>query len=390
MLEQGIMDWMIPAICGLFSLSFFVIGRRYPDATWSFWATAAYSIAGIGMVLDLHRDQLPIYISAMAIPCHWLAVSSLLQAFLARRGKSLAGWPTLLLLAAAIISHYYFVLVKPDFTARVLISAVVGTAICSNAVISLYRNNQRALDRVILGLVIGVGATFIIRILPFFMLNGGNTSVEQWLSSPYMAIFYISSAIYAVMSGLALLLATGIDLVERHYLESREDHLTRLPNRRALDQWMDSETAVKPIFGAVLMIDLDHFKSINDRFGHDGGDRVLVTVAEALETKLGAFARIARIGGEEFAVLIDVDHCEAAQTLALVARKSVAASRFDGHLSTLQVTASVGLAMRENGESLRDTMRCADMALYEAKAGGRNKAVTHRVRRRKAALKAVA
>jgi diguanylate cyclase (GGDEF)-like protein len=391
MLEQGLIAWVIPAICTLFSLAFLSIGKRHRDAHGSYWAMAAYLIAATGMVVDLHRLQMPLALAAMAVPLHWMAVGSLLQAFLGRHGKSLPKWPTLSLLAVAIAAHCYYYLYTNDLPTRVIISAGIGTIICLQASLQLYSKNSRAIDRVILGLVVGVGVTFLGRLVPFFMLNGAARAAEQWLSSPYLAVFYISSAIYAVMSGLALLLATGIDLVEKHYLESRVDHLTGVPNRRALDQWIDEEAPGATNFGAVLMLDLDHFKSINDRFGHAGGDQALVAVAQGLNGKLGAFARIARVGGEEFAVLIEAEHCEAAQALAIVARKAVSATRFTDSLEDLNVTASIGLAIRQKGESLRDTMRCADMALYEAKAGGRNRAVTHRARRRRATdLKAIA
>jgi diguanylate cyclase (GGDEF)-like protein len=390
MLEHGLIAWVIPAICALFSFAFFAIGRRHREARGSYWAMSAFLIAATGMIIDLHRDHMPPVLVAIAVPFHWLAVGSLLQAFLARHGKSLLKWPITTLMGIAIGFHCYYYLFDYDLLARVLISAVIGTAICLQAGSQLYTKIDRAIDRVILGLVIGVGATYTIRLIPFLMQNGQATSADEWLSSPYIAVFYITSAIYAVMSGLALLLAMGIDLVEQHYLESRVDHLTGVPNRRALNQWIDEENVDSPDYGAVLMVDLDHFKSINDRFGHEIGDQVLVSVAQALESKLGAFARIARIGGEEFAVFIDAEHCEAAQALSLVARKTVAAIRFASPLEELHVTASIGLALRQKGDSLRDSMRCADMALYEAKASGRNKAVTHRARRRRATdLKAV-
>jgi two-component system, cell cycle response regulator len=124
---------------------------------------------------------------------------------------------------------------------------------------------------------------------------------------------------------------------------------------------------------AVVMIDIDHFKLVNDQHGHAAGDRVLVEVAGALRRNLRAEDHLGRLGGEEFlAVLPDTD-AEAAQAAAEKLREAVAAARVEHDGLELAVTVSVGWAAWE-GETAEDLVRRADEALYAAKRLGRDQA----------------
>jgi len=158
------------------------------------------------------------------------------------------------------------------------------------------------------------------------------------------------------------------------------DALTGLLNRREFDRVIHEEHERARRFGrsfAIVMLDLDHFKSINDRYGHPIGDLVLKTVAKRVAQQLRSVDRFARIGGEEFAiVLAEVDYVTAAE----VARRIVGAIMRmpvlleDG--TKLVVTLSAGSAsMPKNATEAEALMQIADKALYEAKARGRNRAV---------------
>ncbi|MBQ2260076.1 MAG: diguanylate cyclase [Loktanella sp.] len=160
------------------------------------------------------------------------------------------------------------------------------------------------------------------------------------------------------------------------------DPLTGLFNRRYVDHHLPrmlEQTAVTGRELAVMMIDIDHFKAINDRFGHAAGDRVLVAIAQRLRNNLRAVDLVARIGGEEFLVALPRSSAAQAQGAANRLRRMISQQPFDlgeAHAPT-QVTISVGVALsNEAGPDQQDMLRIcglADAALYRAKSAGRDR-----------------
>lgn len=154
---------------------------------------------------------------------------------------------------------------------------------------------------------------------------------------------------------------------------ARRDPLTDLPNRRAFEEAFSAQMASGEKV-CVAVCDVDHFKSVNDRFGHAVGDRVLKAIAEALtETCTGHL--VARYGGEEFAVLFSGLEADAARGILETARMSVAAKRYrlrESDAPLGEVTFSAGLTRVSSDEMLPTAFQRADRLLYAAKEGGRN------------------
>lgn len=147
------------------------------------------------------------------------------------------------------------------------------------------------------------------------------------------------------------------------------DTLTQLPNRRRLTVLLDQLLAEQRHF-AVLIVDVDHFKRINDTLGHAAGDLVLTEVGERLRQHLRADDIVGRWGGEEFLILVHEHDQKLAAHLAERLRQAIAAHPFN---RDLQVTASIGATMRRMDDSSHTLLHRADMALYQAKANGRNR-----------------
>ena len=183
----------------------------------------------------------------------------------------------------------------------------------------------------------------------------------------------------STLSSFVLGYVVVMRLVRRLEHLSHHDVLTGLLNRRAVEGMLDRQVLRLQRFGepfSLLLIDIDHFKRINDRLGHAGGDAVLIAVAHALKEEAREVDRVARYGGEEFCVVLPHTGEEGALHAAERLRAAVAALDVRWGEDSIQATISVGLVCAEHPtESLPTLLRRADEALYEAKAAGRNRVV---------------
>ncbi|CAN7659135.1 GGDEF domain-containing protein [Rhizobium sp. LjRoot30] len=155
------------------------------------------------------------------------------------------------------------------------------------------------------------------------------------------------------------------------------DPLTRLANRRAFFAQASSilEGAVSsPADFAVLMIDIDHFKIVNDTHGHDVGDDVLVAIAHAISTCIRKSDVVARFGGEEFVVLLPGARMDSAKVIAEQIRKAVEQTSVPAGSKVVSITISLGIVAGNREQmTVKAALKSADEALYEAKRNGRNR-----------------
>lgn len=164
-------------------------------------------------------------------------------------------------------------------------------------------------------------------------------------------------------------------LKERLEHASSYDSLTNLPNRRYMTCRLEeaaAQAARNPETGFTVMIaDVDHFKAVNDNFGHAAGDRVLQAVARALELSLREYDQCARWGGEEFLLLFPNCDSDGVPKVADRMRRAVEeAPRINENIPG--PTISIGYTLHRPGENIDTTLLRADVALYRAKAAGRN------------------
>ena len=157
---------------------------------------------------------------------------------------------------------------------------------------------------------------------------------------------------------------------------ANSDPLTRLANRRAFDEVM-ARIYCRPEDGAALMlIDIDHFKRVNDTYGHPVGDRVLSILGNVMRANLRRDVFIARVGGEEFAIIVEEPDGETCRRIAERLRIAIEATPLKNLRTGTNygpVTVSIGICMTDQAEDCHDLYRRCDMALYAAKAGGRNR-----------------
>jgi len=159
------------------------------------------------------------------------------------------------------------------------------------------------------------------------------------------------------------------------------DGLTGLANRRVFTERFTEMLASASRHRktmAPILCDIDHFKHVNDTYGHSMGDQVLKRLAHILASTVRKTDLASRWGGEEFAVLLEHSDARGARLLAERIREDLSAETFRSNNSTFSVTMSLGIAVYEcDGDSIARLMENADKALYHAKENGRNQTVLH-------------
>jgi diguanylate cyclase (GGDEF)-like protein len=217
-------------------------------------------------------------------------------------------------------------------------------------------------------------------------------------------VFYFSKAVTAVMPGTlidlaafrgaiiqislvegtmaVMLIALSMTGSERHRREKRiarlaaRDPLTALYNRRALEmrgqRLLDSVSAARP--GALLLMDVDNFKLVNDLYGHSAGDRLLVALSEIIRLALPKGALVARLGGDEFVMLLSDTSSEQILALGRTLREAFHSIASETFSTPQPVTLSIGANLfSQPPPSLAALLERSDAALYESKRGGRNR-----------------
>ncbi|MDX8396389.1 MAG: diguanylate cyclase [Mariprofundaceae bacterium] len=181
---------------------------------------------------------------------------------------------------------------------------------------------------------------------------------------------HASTAIKDTMQNQAEQMTTLTKQLEKAESEARNDPLTGLANRRRLAEYLKATTSEVASF---LMVDIDFFKKINDEYGHDAGDEVLVRLAQILMESTRSTDMVARLGGEEFCIVFPGANSELASELAESLRRAVEIHSFETEQGAIDVTISIGIAEQQPEEKHTSWLKRADKALYDSKNNGRNR-----------------
>jgi diguanylate cyclase (GGDEF)-like protein len=239
---------------------------------------------------------------------------------------------------------------------------------------------RRIQERILATMFAVLAAHFLIKAFAAVILGSGATA-RDYAGSTYALFSQAVSGLLLVAAGLTLLIVVMTDMLEQVRRDASIDPLSGLKNRRGFDQRTAAVLAAMPSGlppPVVLVFDIDHFKRINDGYGHAAGDRVIRMTADVLGSVLPAGAIIARIGGEEFAALLTGLEPEAAAASADAVRTALPHRTIPGLPAEVRVTISGGLADLAPGESVPAALARADGALYDAKRAGRNRIVRAR------------
>ncbi len=208
----------------------------------------------------------------------------------------------------------------------------------------------------------------------------GKDDVEEAIVGLMQRLVAANQSLQERLAGAEAQLAEQAKRIEEQASQANSDPLTGLANRRAFDVAFARQFAAWRRSGqpfGVILLDLDHFKQINDRFGHPVGDEALIRVGEILRRTVRETDLPARIGGEEFAVLCPQADLDAGTQVAERIREEVARITIGSNDESVPVSVSCGLACVAANEQPEALIRRADEALYAAKRNGRNCTYLH-------------
>lgn len=369
----------ISALLAVLSLLYGQATRVYPGYNWWVASLALFSLAigSIGL-----RGMVPGWITFYGpTVLGLLAILAILEGQQRFSGSASRTWPWWF--SAAVIPVFMLVLDSDPVSPRAAGAAGVGLLAFVTA--GFFVRNAppklRTASRWCAALLAWFGLMRLLR-AGWFLYMGDGYDVLGPSSASILS--YAVNAIFVTLWGFGFMFLCAAR-VETELDESREalrqlsrkDALTGLANRRAFFDDVSEELARaqrnrQPV--AMLMIDIDRFKEINDSLGHAVGDQVLLTVANCLQRELGTRDILARIGGEEFAALLVHTPAPQAKLTAERLRATVAAARTGDRDEQPAVTVSIGVAVSEDGaRGVEELLRAADQTLYGAKHAGRNR-----------------
>jgi diguanylate cyclase (GGDEF)-like protein len=234
---------------------------------------------------------------------------------------------------------------------------------------------RKPLDILLMVLLALSALQFLSKPFLFSAFGGAGATPDLYITTSYAMFSQSMGTVFAMAIALMLLIILVRDVLFDADERSQTDSLSGLFNRGGFEvhaekMLNDADKHGTPV--SLVIADLDHFKSINDNFGHSAGDTVIVSFSAFLRSTIEPHYLAGRVGGEEFAVLLTGANVVSARLFAENARSAFGSLSIEGLPPVRRVTASFGVAERGSGESIRDLLGRADEALYLAKRSGRD------------------
>ena len=277
----------------------------------------------------------------------------------------------------ALLSVLASMVLAPDLRREIIMADLSIAFLVALPVCLTFRHAQHLAEKVMTGMVGIVVLETVIRVTVLIVMtpSGSFTELDEFLASDYAYLMQIAASIVGFLMGLSVLASLVSNMIGRHVHAAEHDPLTDILNRRGFDRVAPDFREGTPS-GVIVTCDIDHFKQINDRFGHAAGDIVIIGLSELLTKVMPSRALIARFGGEEFVVFLAGYEPGEAGAMANAIRMEFAGRDWASRGITQRITASFGVAAIARGDhSIHDAIARADASLYMAKSLGRNQVV---------------
>jgi diguanylate cyclase (GGDEF)-like protein len=345
------------------------------------WLSGAAALSGGSLLLSAYYGPLPLMFSVVLANELKLLANVLIELSLIELLENEARVPKLNLavVAVSMLALPFVTYEHNDYRLRViLISAMMMLQVCRNAHL-LWSRRKKHLRHAMRFTFVGMCS--------FALFEAGKIVVvtRYWVpASPLTGNWYQNITILLYLLGFLWALSgcfwlTTLQLTTKLENMAGTDPLTRLANRRVFREWMQREllrSLRTSVPFSLLVVDLDHFKRVNDTLGHNAGDEVIRICVERMQDSVRGIDVLARWGGEEFVALLPRATVDAAELVGERIRRNIEEPiklRLRGEDKVLRITVSLGVTSYRGGEdTIEDMFDRADRALYEAKAAGRN------------------
>lgn len=363
------------AVALMFAASYVTIALLNPGNRAPVWFAASY---GVGMLTPV--AQLGMAYSGWTTPFALLVFFTFVVALavmvpaLAVFYRRRPPWG----LVVGIIAYSFAVLPlrsvlpSPSLVRELLYQSPFFMAMVACVWVILRSSPRRASDLVLAGCFSVLALHFVIKAVVAAKIGSGSTPTD-YINSTYALISQVSSGILLVAAGLVLLIKALQSVILEKQADAETDPLSGVVNRRGFDlhaERLVEQAAASGWPVSLLLLDLDHFKAVNDVHGHAVGDAAIRAFGALLKRSAPQSAVVGRIGGEEFVVLLDRTGMEGACLQAEALRVATATCAEEG---VPPLTVSIGVAEVSPSYDIQAALRDADVALYAAKDEGRNR-----------------
>lgn len=366
------------SVGGLLAVAFLLVGLVDRRKTAARWLGAAYlggvAYFAVEAIIPFVDDAKPLVIFGFAV---FLAAAVLFNIGLSRKYEVRCPWGLMIVVFALSVPLVAVTQELPrDSLGRMMsYQAPFAAMTAIGAAIVLSRRGRRRLDTGFAILLSLSALQFLAKPFLAQAVGGSGADPQEYLKTDYALFSQAMGAVFAMAVALTMLVILVRDTLLEMVARSETDTLSGLLNRRGFERRADTAMSAATARGlplSLVIADIDHFKSINDSYGHAVGDNVIIAFADLLRTAAQGDHVAGRVGGEEFAIVLPGTNLTAARLFAEGARNALSTMPVDGMPPERRVTASFGVAELTPGESVWSLMRRADAALYEAKGSGRD------------------
>lgn len=368
-----LLEWSVPAailLCALGLCAARVVGFNTVR-----WGCALGSL-GIGYAIMLvQASGLSPYKQVIEDAFILGGVILACRALLGRRHKQTSSYIDV----AVLLASTAMVIVSVVLFASAKLETFFVQAFCAlvlwRATISFARHVATTSDRVLIAAFLFIALVLTGQCV-LYIAAPAPLALGEWRSSVWGTLIQYTGLLGSIALTFAVFIATSYDAIEKYRNQAQTDALTGLLNRQGLESLFTSVS--RPLLAntatptALIMADIDNFKRINDTFGHPFGDMVLARFSGLLRPNTDTQTFAARLGGEEFLLLLPATGLERAAAVAEEIRANFVAQRWAPHAPSSRFTASMGVIVIHAGEPLSDALKRADDLLYLAKRKGRN------------------
>lgn len=378
MQSQDLIFYLPTAIMSIIAVVFAVLRKLGIASSWS-WA-AGFTQTSLGFALSTFpiEPTFDEFVSGFLYTCAAYCYGS---AVLIHFRQPLWRKTRLAMAAIFAVPHVYFVLINPSLRWDLFLIEMVFASLLGFTLWQVIPKARNAADIALTLTVSVVMLDCLGRGFFFTFVQATSDSMSDFLHSAYNLEVHVSTITICLLFPFSAITAMTKSVLDQHRSAALEDPLTCLLNRRGFETAIAASLAGSASGGAIIACDIDHFKQINDRFGHAAGDRVIASVARVLAgTATGTrSSHIGRFGGEEFMICLAGFAAPQAAAMAELLRSRIEAAVHLDESPSHRVTASFGVAEFEGGpDAVKTAIERADAALYRAKGQGRNRVAMSR------------